>query len=132
LGTRLGLGLPGHAVLLGLAEFAGVLDEVLLAATALEPALLTPVGEELFVAPAELAAEPGAAVCVVGTGPVAALVVSDVETDCAPAVATAVVSVVLLLAAVVERALPLQPIGAATTPSANETRTERYIFPSCC
>jgi hypothetical protein len=32
----------------------------------------------------------------------------------------------------VERALPLQAIGPATTTSTNETRTERYIFPSCC
>jgi len=128
----LGLVLPGHAVLLGLAELAGALDEVLLATTALEPALLALLGEELVVAPAELAAEPGAAVCVVGIGPAATLVVSDVEAGCPAALATVVVSVVLLLVPDVDRALPLQPIGAATIPSTNETRTERYIFPSCC
>lgn len=127
----MGLGLPGHAVLLGLAEFATPLDEVLLADTALEPALFA-VDGAVFVAPAEGAPEPGAALCVVEIGPATAPVVSDVEAPCVPAVATAVVSVVLLLVPDVERALPLQPIGAATTPSANETRTERYIFPSCC
>jgi hypothetical protein len=126
------LALPGHAVLLGRAEFVTPVDEVLLATLPLEPALLAVLGEVLFVAAAELAAEPGAAVCVVGIGPAAAFVVSDDETAGAPAVAVAVVSVVLLLVADVERALPLQPIGAAITPSANETRTERYIFPSCC
>ena len=127
----MGLGLPGHAVLLARAEFVTPLDEVLLATAALEPALFAVRGA-LLVAPAELAAEPGAALCVVETGPATAPVVSDVEAACAPALATAVVSVILLLAADVERALPLQPIGTAATPSTNETRTERYIFPSCC
>ncbi|HJQ53186.1 MAG TPA: hypothetical protein VJ825_04995 [Gemmatimonadaceae bacterium] len=131
LGARLGLGLPGQAVLLGFAEFAGALDEVLLATTALADALLAVVGgEALFVAPPE--AEPGAVVCVVGIGPATAPVVSDVEAVCAPAGATVVVSVVLLLVPEVERALPLQAIGPAATTSTNETRTERYIFPSCC
>lgn len=128
----MGLGLPCHAVLLGLAELAGALDEVLLATTALADALFAVVGGgALFVAPAP-DAEPGAAVCVVGVGPAPAPVVSDVEAACASAGATAVVSVVLLLVPDVERALPLQAIGPAATTSTNETRTERYIFPSCC
>jgi hypothetical protein len=119
----LGLGLPGQAVLLAAEPFAGAaLDEVLLATTALDDASAAPAGEE---------AEPGAVVCVVEIGPAAAPAVSDAGPACAPA-ATVVVSVVLLLAAAADRALPLQPIGAAATPSANETRTERYIFPSCC
>lgn len=128
----MGLGLPGQAVLLGFAEFAGALDEVLLATIALTDGLFAAVdGDALFVAPAP-EAEPGAAVCVVGIGPATAPVVSDVGAACAPAGATAVVSVVLLLVPEVERALPLQAIGPATTTSTNETRTERYIFPSCC
>ena len=125
----MGFGLPGQAVLLGLAPFAGAeLDEVLFATMALDDAVPALAIEGAAVLPAE----PGAVVCVVGIGPAATLVVSDVEAGCPAALATVVVSVVLLLVPDVDRALPLQPIGAATIPSTNETRTERYIFPSCC
>jgi len=70
-------------------------------------------------------AEPGAAPAVVDVGPVVAVEVSDVpafDTICL------VESVVLVLAADAELvALPLQARAA----KAIETRTERYIFPSC-
>ena len=81
--------------------------------------------------PAAVAAEPGAAACVVEIGPAVVPEVSDVLVLRSPAVATAVVSVVLLLAAEAELAPPLQPIEAAAA-RMNETRTERYIFPNCC
>ena len=76
--------------------------------------------------PAELAAEPGAVVFVVEIGPATAPEVSDVV-----ALAKVDERVVLLFAADAEFALPLQATVAAAT-STNETRTERYIFPSCC
>jgi hypothetical protein len=75
---------------------------------------------------AVLAAEPGAGVCVVEIGPATAPEVSDVL-----ALARVDEPVVLLFAADAEFALPLQATVAAAA-STNETRTERYIFPSCC
>ena len=89
-------------------------------------AALTPVPAEVPVFVAGAAApEPVAAPAVVEFGPVTAVEVSDVpafDTICL------VESVVLVLAADAELvALPLQARAA----KAIETRTERYIFPSC-
>jgi hypothetical protein len=74
--------------------------------------------------------EPGAAVCVVETGPVVAPEVFDILPS--PwAAATEVVWVALVFAAEAALAPPLQPAVAAVART-NETRAERYIFPSCC
>jgi len=50
-----------------------------------------------------------------------------------PAVlATVLEAALLVLAAEAERALPLQAVVAAVATRTKETRTDRYIFPTCC
>jgi len=78
-------------------------------------------------APPVLAAEPGAAPCVVGIGPVVAPEVSDVIVPVPEATDTEVVRVALVFAAEAEFAPTLQAVAAIT----NDKRIERYIFPDC-
>lgn len=95
---------------------------------------VVPVGVEgdAVVTPAavEAAAEPGVGSCVVKIGPPAVPGVSDVLALWTGAVATVVDVALLLLAAEAELALPLQAVAVATR--TRETRTDRYIFPTCC
>ena len=90
-------------------------------------ATLEPDGLFTPSAPPVLAAEPGAAPCVVGIGPVVAPEVSDVVVPVPEATAAEVVLVELVFAAEAEFAPTLQAVAAITT----DKRIERYIFPDC-
>ena len=85
-------------------------------------------------APVVLAAEPGAGLCVVAIGPAGVPEVSDVLALWAAVPATLIEAALLVLAAEAERALPLQAVAAvaAVATRTKETRTDRYIFPTCC
>ena len=87
------------------------------------PGSAAPADALLTVPPAVVAAEPVVPLSVGEIGPEAVAEVSDVVLVWLPAV--------LLFAADAELAPPLQPVTAAAART-NETRTERYIFPSCC
>ena len=82
--------------------------------------------------PVVLAAEPGAGLCVVEIGPAAVPEVSDVLALWAAVLATEPEVALLVLAAEAERALPLQAVVVAVATRTKETRTDRYIFPTCC
>ena len=84
--------------------------------------------------PVVLAAEPGAGLSVVEIGPAAVPEVSDVLALWAAVLATELEVALLVLAAEAERALPLQAVAAvaAVATRTKETRTDRYIFPTCC
>ena len=84
--------------------------------------------------PVVLAAEPGAGLCVVEIGPAGVPEVSDVLALWAAVLARLLEPALLLLAAEAERALPLQAVMTVATVATRtkETRTDRYIFPTCC